>query len=120
MKTKQTYTRFQMACAVLMSLALLWLTMSAPFVYSHQLKVVKENRLLKLTNPAAGNDEEAANALGSNEEKVPDTGSFSEEYLHDHESDPFNAYISLYGRYLKADTYLAFHGEILVPPPNHA
>ena len=121
MKTKQTYNHYQLACAVLMALALLWLTVSAPFVFSHQQKIAKQGKIAGTCKPVAGNDEEVVNPFGNNEEKVLDSSSFSEEYLHNHDkSDPFFTNCCRFRDYVKADTYIAFHGEILVPPPNQA
>lgn len=75
-------------------------------------------------NTASSNDEEAANPFGNTtEEKAPSGSnvSFSEEYLHDnHHSDHFFSAKASYHKCENADTYHAFHGELLVPPPNMA
>ncbi len=90
-----------------MILALLWLTMSAPFVNAGQQLQAKYNTA-DTGSPLAGTEEEAANPFGNTtEEKAPGT-SFSEEFLHDHHKAE------------NTDLYTAFHGELLVPPPNIA
>ncbi len=105
-----------------MILALLWLTVSAPFVYASQQELAKQDQTSKTNFPVSGNEEEA-NPFGSNsEEKAPNSSnSFSEEYLHDHhKSEHFFLIASQYQKCENAGTYVAFHGELLVPPPNVA
>ena len=122
-KTPKKYNPFQKASAIFMILALLWLTVSTPFVFSSQQKIDKHQK-----NTAAAssntdcNDEETSNPLGSNtEEKAPGGISLSEEYLHDHHTtDYFFSIASQYHKLENAGTYTAFHGEILIPPPNAA
>lgn len=68
-----------------------------------------------------GNEEETSNPFGNNtEEKAPNSGnSFSEEYLHiQHINHPYFSKTSQYHKFENADIYIAFHGELLVPPPN--
>lgn len=73
-------------------------------------------------SPLAANEEEAANPFGNTtEEKNPNSSSFSEEYLHDHHhSDHFMSVILRYHNCENSDTYVAYHGELHVPPPNAA
>ena len=119
-KNKKIFSVLQQASAVFMILALMWLTVSMPFVYKAQLKLSQIEKIEKAGTDNA--DEDATNPLGSNtEEKAPGTTSLSEEYLH-------HNYISEYFFYIdsefhmpeNAGTYTAFHGELLVPPPNQA
>ncbi|HEX7847181.1 MAG TPA: hypothetical protein VF476_15375 [Chitinophagaceae bacterium] len=102
-----------------MIVALLWLTVSLPFVYSSQQQIAKQENTT--TTPLPCNEEES-NPFGSGtEEKAPGGISLSEEYLHEHhKSDYFFSIISRYHKCENADTYVAFHGELLVPPPNQA
>lgn len=105
-----------------MILALLWLTVSAPFVQASE-QAYSRYAAADSAPPLAGNDEESANPFGNNtEEKAPtSSNSFSEEYLHDsHKSEYFFAITSQYRKCENAGTYVAFHGELLVPPPNMA
>jgi hypothetical protein len=121
-KTRQPYTVFQSISAVLMILALLWLTISLPYVYNNQQEMAKQECAGNIPIPLTENEEEA-NPLGNTtEEKAPNSlSSFSEEYLHDnHRSEYFFLIASQFHKCEKANTYVAFHGELLVPPPNRA
>ena len=105
-----------------MILALLWLTISLPFAYANQQLVAKQ--FASADNAAQPDTEDdSGNPFGNNtEEKAPNsTNTLSEEYLHDH---PFTHHIfsalMQYHNYGNDGTYVAFHGELLVPPPNVA
>ena len=119
-KNKRTYGSFQLASAVCMILALLWLTISAPFVYACQQELAKQSKTEQSQAPLTGNEEETANPFGNNtEEKAPSSSSFSEEYLHDQHHDAHFLLLTLsYHKCESASTYVAYHGELLVPPPN--
>ena len=121
-KPRKIYNSFHLLSAVFMILALLWLTVSMPFVYASQQKLAKQDKIENTGSPLAGNEEEAANPFGNTtEEKAPGGNSLSEEYLHDHHSaDYFFSIISQYHKCVNAGTYVAYHGELLVPPPNAA
>jgi hypothetical protein len=115
----KTYSILKMASAVFFIAALLWLTVSVPFVYKAQQDQAQSSAKEKADNPFAGSEEEAP--LGSTEEKAPGTNTLSEEYLHDHHKQEY--FFSVTAQYHKcenAGTYHAFHGELLVPPPNVA
>lgn len=103
-----------------MIVALLWLTISAPFVYAGQQKIAKHCNTAHAETPLPCNEEESANPFGNTtEEKAPSSSSFSEEYLHDnHKSEYFFSISSQYHKSENSGTYIAFHGELLVPPPN--
>lgn len=120
-KSRNTYNAFQIASSVFMIVALLWLTMSAPFVLASQQLQAKYNAA-DTGSPLAGTEEEAANPFGNTtEEKASGSTSFSEEFLHDHHKAEH--FLSIAAQYQKAentDLYTAFHGELLVPPPNIA
>jgi hypothetical protein len=119
---RKKYSPLQHLSAVFMILALLWLTISAPFVIAAQQELTKQDKTANAGFPLAGNEEETANPFGNTtEEKSPSSSSFSEEYLHDHhKADYFFSIISRYHKCDDADTYIAYHGELLVPPPNAA
>jgi hypothetical protein len=119
----QPYSFFNRVSAIMMIVALSWLTISAPFVFEQQEKMAKENSSSIVNFPIAGNEEEAANPFsGSTEEKAPKSlNTFSEEYLHDHHySDYLFSIASKFHKCEDAGTYVAYHGELLVPPPNKA
>jgi hypothetical protein len=118
---RRTYTIFQKVASVFLMLALLWLTVSMPFVADSMAKLAKQQNLLvdiPLDNCADETGEDANNNL---EEKVPGGSNLSEEFLHEHHSNHyFASIISSYHKLENSDTYIAFHGEQLVPPPNAA
>ena len=122
MKKKQAkYYRSQRPCLVLMALALLWLTVSAPFVYSNQQKLARQDKVVKTCVPNTGNEEEAP--IGNTtEEKIPaDGNAAAEEYLHNqYKDDYFCAEMLRSHECENMRIYIAFHSEILVPPPNAA
>jgi hypothetical protein len=122
-RTKKPYNVFQLASAVVMILALLWLTVSTPFVYASQQELAKQTKMADTTTDLGGNDEEANNSLGNTTEEKKPTGStsLSEEYLHHHHiEDLFISPISQFHKTENAGVYTAFHGEVHVPPPNIA
>jgi hypothetical protein len=104
-----------------MILALLWLTISAPFVYASQQELSKKDKAAMCQSIQGCDEEEGSNPLGNaTEEKNPNSGSsFSEEYLHDHHIEEyFFCIASQHYKCENASTYTAFHGEVQVPPPN--
>ena len=111
-----------MVSAIVLVVTLLWLTVSTPFVFASQQHLAKQSKAAQAEQPVNAGDEESANPFGNTtEEKAPSGNSFSEEFLHD--SHSFDYFISVRSQYQKcedADTYHAFHGELLVPPPNVA
>ena len=107
----------------MMIVALSWLTISAPFVFEQQQKIAKQNTSATADLPIAGTEEEVPNPFsGSTEEKAPKSlNTFSEEYLHDHhQSEYLISIASTFHKCEDAGTYVAYHGELLVPPPNKA
>jgi len=100
----------------------MWLTVSTPFVIACQQEMAKQHKIEKASSPITGNEEETTNPLGNNtEEKAPTTTNLSEEFLHNfHIISHFYKEVSQYHKHENADTYIAFHGELLVPPPNAA
>jgi len=117
---RKIYTPLQLLSAVFMILALLWLTVSAPFVASSKQQIADTEQVGDIETPLSTGDGDNTNPFGNNtEEKSPGSTSFSEEYLHDHhKSEGFFSVISNYHKLENAGTYVAFHGELLVPPPN--
>ena len=105
-----------------MILALMWLTISAPFVYECQQQIAKYSKSSSAPM-ALDMTEDETNPFGNNtEEKAPSSiNSFSEEYLHNHHDAEYLLSIALqYHKNDDAGIYIAFHGELLVPPPNAA
>ena len=105
-----------------MLMALIWLTVSIPFVYECQKSFATENASHAARHSGYVNDDNADNPLTTTtEEKNSDNASnlFSEEYLH-HAAEEFNhvSYRLLSLHPTQESTYTAFHGELLCPPPN--
>lgn len=116
------FSVLQQASSIFMIVVLLWLTISTPFAFACQQKLAEQGKIENSNSPAPGNEEEASNPFsGTTEEKNPGSTSFSEEYLHiQHVTDHFIFNSTQYHNCENADTYHAFHGELLVPPPNIA
>lgn len=107
----------------MMMLTLLWLTVSTPFVASFQDEMAKQGLVASDDSSLVSPDEEDnSKPFGNNTEEKPASNSsisLSEEYLHDsHKAEYLFAVTSSYNKCENADTYTAFHGELLVPPPN--
>lgn len=120
-RTGKIYSIANKVSATFMILALLWLTISSPFIFSCQENIAQKNKKANCQSPLSGSEEETANPFGNNtEEKVPNSSnSFSEEYLHDHHlTEYFSTILLQYYIIKNAGTYHAYHGELLVPPPN--
>lgn len=102
-----------------MSLTLLWLTISTPFVFASQQEIVKYQLSADTDSKLPANEEESNPFGNSQEEKVPSGNSLTEEFLHEHH--PATLFFSIASKSYKShdvETYTAFHGELLVPPPN--
>ncbi len=119
-KSRKIYSVYQLVSAVVMILALMWLTVSTPFLIASQQEVAKKHKMEKTSAPLAGSEEETTKTPGANtEEKTPGSNSVSEEFLHDnHKTDFFFSLAMQYHKLDNVDTYIAYHGELLVPPPN--
>jgi hypothetical protein len=124
MKKGSTIFQFKhQLVSVLMLVTLLWLTVSTPFVYASQLQLEEQHACSSSQNEESDDEQEqACTPLGSNttEEKTSGSvNSLSEEYLH-FDSELFHlAELSLnHTRTHTVSEYVAFHGELLCPPPN--
>ena len=118
-----TYQTYHCFSAIFMIMALLWLSVSTPFVFENQKKKT-DNAKCCSQSPFSGMEEENKSSTTNNaEEKIPKTtfNNFTEEYLHDHHKSGHIALIHLqYFKHQDAGIYIAYHGEPLVPPPNVA
>lgn len=95
--------------AILMMLALIWLTASLPYVYEAQQAAKKT--VSQTTN--SGNP-----LSGTTEEKTSSVNSLSEEYLHHIEDQvDFTVIKKSHVQPHFEDVYIAFHGELISPPP---
>lgn len=69
-RNKKPYNFFQLASAIIMMLALVWLTVSTPFVYASQQELAKQNKTAN-ANVLGCTEEETGNSLGNaTEEKT--------------------------------------------------
>ena len=120
-KSKKIYTVFHKGSAIFMILTLLWLTISTPLVFASQQELAGKHQMEKTNSPLTNSDEESSNPLGNNtDEKAPNPNNFAEEYLHEHPVTEHH-FISETRQYYKCEDdgiYIAYHGELLVPPPN--
>lgn len=118
MKKKRFYSVFQLATAVVMIISLLWLTVNTPFATVVGAGFCFQGQSSNNNVPA--NESDDNNPFGNTtEEKVPASSNLSEEYLHHHETiQAFTSEALEYNKIKNSDTYIAFHGETLVPPPN--
>ena len=107
----KTYSTATQVSAIFMMLTLFWLTISIPFVLASKQEIAKQ--------ATSCGEEEASNPLGSGtEEKASTNSSLTEEFLHEHFTiNHFFSAISQQYKCEDADTYLAYHGELTVPPP---
>ena|SRR5688572_16255906 len=120
-RKRKIYSLLNLVSAFLMILALLWLTVSAPFVYESHKELAKLENAGKNISPLTGTEEESNPFSNTTEEKYPNSTSFSEEYLHDHHKhDHFLSEASQFHKLEDAGTYIAYHGELDVPPPDLA
>ncbi len=117
---RKTYTLFQKTTSIFLMITLTWLTVSSPFVAKAQQELAKQQKMqsaCSAENCSGCNEEESTN--NNIEEKVPGSTNLVEEFLHDHHiSHHFVSAVFLYHKLENADNYTAFHGELLVPPPN--
>jgi hypothetical protein len=114
-RSRITYSIIQKASTIFMMAALVWLTISLPLVYAGQQEIARQQQTDNTSSPFTGNEEESANPFGngnSTEEKVPGSNSLSEDGL--------STLARQYRSCENARDYIAFHGELLVPPPNVA
>lgn len=122
MKRKAKHIFIRWASGIFMMLVLVWLTVSTPFVNAFQMQMAERDHALKTAPDRSATDTESTDAnlfANTTEEKTESGGiSFSEEYLHDH-----HELLDTEDDYLKHEPsghsalYIAFHGELLSPPP---
>lgn len=100
-----------------MILALLWLTVSIPFVFSAQQAIANEDTGKKGQTIPKQNSTNNPFA-NTTEEKTPNGPNTLSEYLHDVHSNEQPLIISSQTAHNSdVDTYLAYHGELTGPPP---
>ena len=111
MKGKQISIK-QIAVCLVMVAALLWLTVSTPFIYAAQQQM--EKQMHYDVNADEPGDSPLSN---TNEEKSENTISLS-EFLHEGMAiEPPSVFISKDFKCYPSDVYFAFHPELISPPP---
>jgi hypothetical protein len=102
--------------SIFMMLTLAWLTVSLPFVNAAQ-QATEQQTSTDMQDAAEDDDNPFAN---TSEEKTPNNfNSISEEYLHDsHSFDQYVTVPSVEYRLEHVPIYIAFHGELISPPPD--
>lgn len=123
-KVNSTYKPRHFIASITMLLMMLWLTVSTPFVFASQSRAEHRQELSTASSPQStdntADDEQACTPLGSTEEKTSNgVNSFSEEYLHmDSELFHLAELLQNHTPQHAVSEYVAFHGELLCPPPN--
>jgi hypothetical protein len=98
-----------------MILALAWLTVSAPFVYASFQKTHAITEKSQCEQPA---EEDCGNPFSSNTTEEKSGINTLSEYLHDaYYTDHHYNIIGRIHKYHSSDLYLAFHPELISPPP---
>lgn len=122
MRYTETNNQLNKFSTIFLMAVLAWLTVCTPLVYSAMQKIDKQKAVERTASSQNSNDEDSSNPLtNSNEEKSSGTSTLTEEFLHDHhKTDCFLLAKERYGRTEDEKAYIAFHGELLVPPPNIA
>jgi hypothetical protein len=112
---KYKYNIKQFVSSIAMMLALVWLTISTPFVYSAQQQV---KSIGTVQNICADADDDTNPFANTTEEKTENGGNTLSEYLHDmHQHLPYVAVAEKYSKCHPSDLYYAFHPELISPPP---
>lgn len=120
MRSSHKPTKAFLCSCIFMVLTLAWLTVSLPVVYAAQ----QGTALSATTNagmPADSNEDDSDNPFANTtEEKTPNSiNSISEEYLHDtHSAEYYPADPSIEYKVEHVPVYIAFHGELISPPPD--
>jgi hypothetical protein len=100
-----------------MILALLWLTVSTPFVYAQQ--QAKKETAQKQVQQSQADEEESGNPLSnSNEEKSESGVNTLSEYLHDALSlEHHFVILTNFYKCRPSSIYFEYHPELISPPP---
>lgn len=112
-RSKKIYSALHVVSSIFMTLALVWLTISTPFV-NEAYEIKKE---ISKQFPAQQSEEDANLFSNTTEEKNPNVNSLS-EYLHD--TQPFEKISVALTKFYKCHPsalYLDFDAELLSPPP---
>lgn len=115
MKRNSTLNIRQLTSSIIMMLALVWLTISTPFVYAAQQQVKSIGTIQNICDDTDDTTNPFANTT---EEKTESGGNTLSEYLHDVQPQmPAVAVTEKYSKCHPSDLYYAFHPELISPPP---
>ena len=117
-RNKEIYGPGIKITAICMVLALLWLTVSLPFVNAAQQAQKDYSSVIPFEEELPGAEE--SNPFGNTTEEKAESGTNGlSEYLH-HIHELTHPAGSLHKHNCSHDfsVYVAFHGEMLCPPPN--
>jgi hypothetical protein len=127
------YLRYRMKCSqkqikitcilssVFMILTLAWLTVSLPFVNAAQQQATEQGSSASDNPLTAEEGDNSNNPFGNTTEEKTSSNfnSLSEEDLHDaHSYDHYVIVPSAEYKLEHVSTYIAFHGELISPPPD--
>lgn len=115
-----TYQFKHKVSGFVMMIALLWLTVSLPFVYSFQQEAKQMAKQISSTEKTS--DDDSSNPLSNtNEEKTESGANTLSEYLHDlHIIEHHFTILTSFYKCHPSDLYFAFHPELISPPPDQA
>ena len=117
-RNKDIYAPEIKVTAIFMVLALLWLTVSLPFVNAAQQAQKTCSSVIPFEEELPGSED--SNPFGNTTEEKAESGSNGlSEYLH-HNNELIHpaGYSHRHNSSHDFDVYVAFHGEMLCPPPN--
>jgi hypothetical protein len=114
---RETYKAKSIVAAIFMSLTLLWLTVSIPFVNAAQ---QHQEAQAKTSHNHPDAEDSSCNPFGNTAEEKAESGSSSvSEYLHHiNELTDLSGSLHKHNCSHSFSVYVAFHGELLCPPPN--
>ena len=114
-KKQPHYKMIHRLSSLFMLLALAWLTICLPYVNENRLAVKSQ---IQLTSEECPENENSNPLSNTNEEKSEGGVSLLSEYLHNpfHMEHSFFGIASLYKCH-PSDLYLAYHPDLIIPPP---
>lgn len=97
---------------------LLWLTISAPFVFDAKKKLYKANSAMAASDISQSMEENTNPFSGLTEERSSSGTNTLSEYLHEHFNMPVISESQLiHESHIGNSIYVAHYGELLSPPP---
>lgn len=111
---KKSNPYLSIASSLIMIIALIWMTVSTPFIYAADKMVTTE------VEKNTGDTDDSTALTGATEEKSESSTNTLSEYLNDllHEFRPFTSVVKVFKCH-SSDIYLAFRPELISPPPDH-